>query len=101
MPVPCSDTVGVSVVVSVLAESLLLAAIGGVVGGALAYLIFNGFHTSTINWRSFSQVTFAFTVTPRILTQGVCYALLLGGIGGLLPAIRAARMPVTVALRDL
>lgn len=92
---------GGPVVVSVVVESLVLAMIGGVIGGAFAYFVFNGFHTSTINWRSFSQVTFAFAVTPRLLMQGIAYALLMGTIGGLLPAIRAARVPVTAALRAL
>ena len=90
-----------AVVASVLAEALLLAIAGGVIGGALAYLVFNGFQTSTINWKSFSQVSFAFAVTPALLAQGAAYAILMGLIGGLFPAIRAARMPVASALREL
>jgi len=88
-------------VVSVLAESLLLACAGGVIGGALAYAAFNGFQTSTMNWQSFSQVAFAFAVTPRIVASGIVYALAMGLVGGLLPAIRAARLPVVSALREL
>jgi putative ABC transport system permease protein len=90
-----------SVLVSVLAESFGLAAIGGVIGGALAFLAFNGFQTSTMNWQTFSQVAFAFAVTPRLLLQGLVYALVMGLIGGLLPAIRAARLPIASALREL
>ena len=80
-----------SVVVSVLAESLALAAIGGAIGGAGAYLGFNGYQTSTINFATFSQVAFAFQVTPQLLGLGLIYALLMGLIGGLFPAVRAAR----------
>jgi putative ABC transport system permease protein len=90
-----------SVIVSVLAESLALAAIGGVIGGVLAYLAFNGYQTSTMNFQSFSQVAFAFRVTPQLLTMGFTYALIMGMIGGLFPAIRAARLPIPSALREL
>ena len=92
---------GGPVVVSVLTESLALSLVGGVVGGALAYLAFNGFETSTINWQTFSQVAFAFAVTPRLVVMGVVYALLMGLLGGVLPAVKAARMPVVSALREL
>lgn len=88
------------VVLSVLAESLLLALAGGALGGALGYLVFNGFRAATMNWASFSQVTFAFQVTPGLLLQGILYAALIGLGGGLLPAIRAARLPVATALRE-
>jgi putative ABC transport system permease protein len=90
-----------SVLVSVLAESLALAAIGGAIGGALAYVAFNGYQTSTMNFSTFSQVAFAFQVTPRLLSLGVTYALLMGLIGGLFPALRAARLPIPSALREL
>jgi putative ABC transport system permease protein len=93
--------VGSPVVVSVLAESLVLALIGGGIGGALAYFAFNGYHTATMNWQTFSQVTFAFRVTPKLLIEGITYSLIMGSIGGLLPAIRAARLSVVAALRDL
>lgn len=92
---------GGPVVLSVLTESLLLALIGGVTGGVGAYLAFNGFQTATLNWESFSQVVFSFRVTPGLLIQGVLYALLLGLVGGLFPAIRAARIEVAPALREL
>jgi putative ABC transport system permease protein len=91
----------VSVLVSVLAESLGLAAMGGVIGGALAYFAFNGYQTSTINFQTFSQVAFAFAVTPALLAQGLAYALIMGLVGGLLPAVRAARLPISSALREL
>ena len=92
---------GGPVVVSVLAESLLLAIVGGIVGGVGAYLAFDGFRTSTLNWQSFSQVAFAFAVTPRLLVMGIFWALLVGLVGGLFPAIRAARLGVAQALREL
>jgi putative ABC transport system permease protein len=90
-----------SVIASVLAESLVLGGIGGVVGAAAAYLAFNGYQTSTMNWQTFSQVAFAFRVTPALAATGLFYALAIGFIGGLLPAIRAARLPISSALREL
>jgi len=92
---------GGPVVVSVLAESLLLALIGGVIGGALAYAGFNGFRTTTMNFQTFSQVAFAFAVKPGLILSGLVYALVMGLLGGLLPALRAARLPVVAALREL
>jgi len=90
-----------SVVVSVMAESLALAAIGGLIGGVVAYLAFNGYQTSTMNFQTFSQVAFAFRVTPALLVLGLVYALLMGLVGGLFPALRAARLPIPAALREL
>jgi putative ABC transport system permease protein len=90
-----------SVVVSVLTESLALAAIGGAIGGVLAYVAFNGYQTSTMNFSTFSQVAFAFQVTPQLLIMGLSYALIMGLIGGLFPALRAARLPIPSALREL
>jgi putative ABC transport system permease protein len=90
-----------SVVVSVLAESLFLGAVGGLAGGLLAYLAFNGYQTSTINFQTFSQVAFAFAVTPWLLLQGLSYALIMALVGGLLPALKAARLPIASALREL
>jgi putative ABC transport system permease protein len=92
---------GGPVVVSVLAESVLLALVGGAIGGAVAYIGFNGFQTSTINWQTFSQVAFAFAVTPGLIVAGIVYALVMGLVGGLLPAVRAARLPIVAALREL
>jgi putative ABC transport system permease protein len=89
------------VVVSVLIESVVLAIIGGLIGGALAYFIFNGFRAATINFQSFSQVAFTFYVTPTLLIQGAILAAFIGLVGGLVPAIHAARMPVAAALRKV
>jgi putative ABC transport system permease protein len=90
-----------SVVVSVLIESMTLGAVGGVIGGVSAYFAFNGYQTSTMNFQTFSQVAFAFLVTPELLLTGLSYALVIGLIGGLFPAIRAARQPIPSALREL
>ncbi len=90
-----------SVLVSVLSESLALAAIGGAIGGVLAYVAFNGYQTSTMNFSTFSQVAFAFQVTPQLLGMGLTYALIMGLVGGLFPAVRAARLPIPSALREL
>lgn len=92
---------GGPVVVSVLAESLVLALIGGAIGGTLAYVAFNGYQTATINWQTFSQVAFAFAVTPQLIVSGIVYSLVMGLLGGLLPAWRAARLPIVTALREL
>lgn len=89
------------VLISTLVESIILAAVGGILGGLLAYLVFNGFQVSTLNGVSFSQVVFNFAVTPELLTQGLKAALVIGVVGGFFPAIRAARMPVAQALREL
>jgi putative ABC transport system permease protein len=90
-----------AVVFSVLLESLFLALLGGAIGASLAYLAFNGFQTATMNFQSFSQVTFAFQVTPQLLIQGIIWATVIGLIGGLFPAVRAARLPIAAALREL
>jgi putative ABC transport system permease protein len=90
-----------SVLVSVLVESLGLGVIGGVIGGVAAYLAFHGYQTSTMNFQTFTQVAFAFRVTPELLGMGLFYALLMGLVGGLLPAVRASRLPVASALREL
>ncbi len=91
----------VSVVVSVLIESALLSLIGGMLGGAIAYAAFHGYQTATLNWQTFSQVSFAFDVTPALLVQGGLYALVMGFVGGVFPAVRAARLPIVTALREL
>ena len=91
---------GTPVVISVLLESLVLSLVGGSLGAGLAYVAFDGFRAATINWQSFSQVAFAFDVTPALLIQGILFAALIGLAGGLFPALRAARMPVATALRE-
>lgn len=89
------------VVVSVLTEALLIGIVGGMIGALLSYFAFNGMHASTMNFATFSQITFAFAVTPTVLLQGLSYALVLGFLGGLLPSLRAARLPITAGLREL
>jgi putative ABC transport system permease protein len=89
-----------AVVVSVMAEAMLLALIGGVLGAVAAWALFNGFTVSTLSFASFSQVVFAFAVTPGLMAQGLIIAMLIGLVGGLAPALRAARTPIVVGLRD-
>jgi putative ABC transport system permease protein len=90
-----------AVLVSVVGESMALGAIGGAIGAAVAYLGLNNYQTSTMNFQTFSQVAFAFRVTPGLLASGLAYALAMGLVGGLFPAIRAARLPIPSALREL
>jgi putative ABC transport system permease protein len=89
-----------NIVGSFLVESILIALTGGLVG-CLAALPFNGFTAGTLNWASFSYLAFSFRVTPEILASGVVFSLVMGVVGGLPPAVRAARVPVIVALREL
>lgn len=89
------------VLASVLVEAMLLGLLGGLIGGLVAYLALNGLRSSTLNWQNFSQITFAFTVTPRLVVSGMLYGLVLTLLGGLLPGWRAARAPVTVGLRAI
>ena len=89
------------VVCSVLIEAVFLSLIGGVLGGLIAWAGFDGYQTATMNLQSFSQVAFAFAVTPRLLVWGLLAATVMGLLGGLLPAYRAARVPVVSALRQL
>ena len=90
---------GFPVVVSVLVESLVLAIFGGCLGALLAYLAFNGFTVSTLDSTAFSQIVFDFNVSPFLISLGVVVSVGLGMIGGFFPAIRAALLPVTSALR--
>jgi putative ABC transport system permease protein len=89
----------IGIVVSVLAEAMLLALAGGILGAAFVYLVFDGYATSTFNGASGAQVAFAFRLSPQLVGTGLGWALALGAVGGLLPALSAARMPVTRALR--
>ncbi|MFC5742801.1 ABC transporter permease [Dyella tabacisoli] len=91
---------GLPVVVAILLETMLLALIGGVLGGLLAWLIFNGYTASTMAAGSVGQLTFAFKVSPQLLVNGLKWALAIGFVGGFFPAVRAARLPVTTALRE-
>ena len=86
------------VIASVMAEALLLALLGGLLGAGIAYLLFNGYTVSTLG-SGFTQIAFGFAVTPELLVKGLNWALMIGFVGGLAPAIHAARIPVTEALR--
>jgi putative ABC transport system permease protein len=89
---------GFPVVVSIMIEALVLAVVGGVLGAALAYFLFNNMAVSTLG-ANFTQVVFKFAVTPALVLDGLVIAVAIGMLGGLLPALRAARQPVTTALR--
>jgi len=91
---------GGAVVISFVIEALLVSLAGGLVG-CLVVLPLNGFTTATMNFQTFSHLAFAFRVTPLLLGVGLLFALLMGVAGGVPPAVRAARLPVTAALRDL
>jgi len=90
---------GVPVVTAIMLETMLLALIGGLLGGLVAWAIFNGYSVSTIG-SNFSQVVFQFKVSPELLWSGLKWALGIGLVGGLFPALRAARLPITTALRE-
>ncbi|MGH8495051.1 MAG: ABC transporter permease [Gammaproteobacteria bacterium] len=90
---------GVPVVVSVMLETMLLALLGGALGAFAAWAVFNGYTVSTLG-ANFSQVVFDFRVSPGLLWNGLKWALAIGFIGGLFPAVRAARLPVATALRE-
>jgi putative ABC transport system permease protein len=92
---------GGPVVISVLIESMMLALVGGAIGAAVAYFAFNGYEAATMNWQNMSSIGFAFRVTPALLVLGVGWALVLGLLGGIFPAIRAMRLPIVTALREL
>lgn len=91
---------GPSVVFSFLIEALLISFVGGLLG-CVAVLRLNGITTSTINFQTFSNLAFAFKITPGLLVEGIVFALVMGVLGGLFPAVRAARLPVATALREL
>jgi len=91
---------GPAVVFSFLLEALLISFVGGVFG-CLAVLRLNGLTTSTINFQTFSNLAFAFKITPVLLAEGIVFALVMGVLGGFFPAVRAARLPVATALREL
>ena len=90
---------GLPVVVSVMTEALLLALVGGVLGALIAYALFNGLSVATLG-QNFTQVVFDFKVTPQLVALGLIIAIVIGMIGGFMPALRAARLPVTVSLRE-
>ncbi len=88
------------VICSVLVESLALAVLGGGIGAVGAYFLFDGYRASTMNWQTFSQVTFSFKVTLPLLLEALLFAALIGLVGGFFPAIRAARMEIARGLRE-
>jgi putative ABC transport system permease protein len=88
------------IIAAFLSESVALALIGGVIGCLLA-LPLNGWSTGTTNFATFSEVAFKFRVTPALLAGGMAFAALMGAVGGLLPALRAARIPIARALREV
>jgi putative ABC transport system permease protein len=89
-----------NVILSFLFEALLISFVGGILG-CLAVLPLNGFTTSTMNFQTFSNLAFAFKITLNLLLLGVLFAMVMGILGGMLPAVRAARRPVAQALREL
>jgi putative ABC transport system permease protein len=89
-----------NVLLSFLFEALLISIVGGVIG-CIAVIPLNGFTTSTMNFQTFSNLAFAFKITFDLLLMGILFALVMGVLGGLLPAIRASIRPVAVALREL
>jgi putative ABC transport system permease protein len=90
---------GAPVVVSVMTEALLLALGGAVLGALIAYVLFNNLSVSTLG-QNFTQVVFSFKVTPELVRRGLVIAVIIGMVGGFLPALRAARLPVTASLRE-
>jgi putative ABC transport system permease protein len=88
-----------SILISFLIESVLLSFVGGVIGCLLAFPM-NGFSTATGQTQSFSEIAFSFRITPEIIAIGLVFAVVMGIIGGLLPALRGARLPITTALRE-
>lgn len=91
---------GPAVVFSFVIEALLISFVGGLIG-CLAVLPLNGLTTGAMNLQTFSHLAFAFKITPELLVKGVVFALFMGVLGGLLPAIRAASLPISTALREL
>ncbi len=89
-----------AVVFSFLMEAFLISFVGGAIG-CLAVLPLNGLTTATMNWQTFSNMAFAFRITSGLLVGGIIFALVMGLLGGLPPALRAAARPVAVALREL
>ena len=87
-------------ILSFLFEALLIAIVGGILG-CLAVLPLNGYTTNTMNFQTFSNLAFAFKITFDLLVMGVLFAMVMGVLGGVLPAVRAALRPVVVALREL
>lgn len=88
------------IILSVMFESIALALLGGGAGATAAYFAFDGFKAATINFQTFSQIAFAFSVTPRLMAGAIAWSAVIGLVGGLFPAISAARLPIAAALRE-
>jgi len=91
----------VSILIAYLGEAVVLGILGGALGTAVTYLAVNGVTTGTVNWSTFSEVSFAFRVTPILIAVAIAFSSIIGALGGLLPARFAARAPITTALRQL
>jgi putative ABC transport system permease protein len=91
---------GYRIVTAFMAESIALAMVGGVIGCLLALPV-HGLSTGTTNFASFTEVAFKFRITPALMAGGLVFSAVMGAVGGLLPAIRAARIPVARALREI
>lgn len=89
-----------SVVLALLIEGALLALVGGAVGCGVAYL-WNGYTTATMGFETFSEIVFEFTVTPRLMAEGLVFAVIVGLLGSFLPSVRASRLPVIAALKSV
>ena len=92
---------GTTVLLALMIEALILAILGGLLGAAIAYILFNGYTVSTLAGASFSQTAFAFAVTAEVIQEGLVLALFVGFIGGVFPAWNAARRDITEALRSI
>jgi len=92
---------GMPVVAAILMETLLLALVGGIVGGLVAWILFDGYSASTMAAGSVGKLSFALRVTPELMWTGIKWALAIGFIGGLFPAVHAANMSPAAALRQL
>jgi putative ABC transport system permease protein len=88
------------IVLAFLAESIALALVGGVIGCILALPV-NGLSSGAMNMQSFSELAFKFRITPGLILGGMVFAAIMGAVGGLLPALRAARLPVAYSLREI
>lgn len=91
---------GASIVASMMLESVFISLMGGILG-SLVVLPLHGLTTSTLNWQTFSQVAFAFRITPDLVAGGIVFSALMGAAGGLAPSLRAARFTIASALREL
>ncbi|HLP00672.1 MAG TPA: ABC transporter permease [Opitutaceae bacterium] len=90
-----------SILLGFLLEGALISGFGGALGCAIAYFGWNGYSTGTLGWETFTEVVFDFQITPALVAQGILFAVVVGLIGSLLPALRAARLPVIASLKSV